>query len=145
MYSYMFTLLSCASRWDMPLCTCPKAPKVAQTGWFGTGVWTGRQTVVEESFPLIVKVLSMWQLCHIHIPYFFTLHHTCSHLGALTNQLTASSWCSNITLHQAGRSFDKGWRLPSLLETFQRMNQNTTKLDCKIIERISKSHRHFTL
>ena len=135
----MTPLLRCALRWDMPVCTCPKVPEVAQMGCFGTGVWTGRWRVVEESFPLIVKVPSVWQLCHLHVTYFFTLHHTCSHLGALKNQLTASSWCSHITLHQTGHSFDVGWCFPSFLEIFQGMSQNRTKLDCKIIERLIRA------
>lgn len=99
--------------------------------------------MVGEASLLIVKVLSVWQLCHIHITYFFTLHHTCSHLKALTNQLTASCRCSHITLHQTSHTFDRDWRLPSSMETSQGMNQNATKLDCKIFGKISKGYKQF--
>lgn len=125
--------------------TSPKSPEVAKAGWFGTDVRTEREIEVEGPSLLIVRVLSVWQLSHIHIMYVFTLCHTCSHLRALTNQLTASSVCSHITFHQTNHSFDRGWHLPSSLEISQGMNQNTTKLDCKIFGKISKGHKQFKL
>lgn len=87
----------------------------------------------------------MWQFRHFHTTYVFTLHHTCSHLKALTNQLTASSRCSHITLHQTNHSFDRDWHLPSSLEISQGVNQNTTKLDCKTFGKISKGYKQFKL
>lgn len=119
--------------------TSLKASEVAQAGWFGTGIRTGRWTVAEEVYLPIVKVLSVWQLCHIHITYFFTLHHTWSHLGALTNQLTASFRCSHITLHQTNHSFDRDWRLPSLLETCQGMNPTTPNSAAKLLRGLVRS------